>query len=57
MGFLNVAIFIMAPEQVPQDLKEVAGFVAVIGINIGTIIGGFSSLTLKNLGGSGTAAA
>ena len=44
MGFANVSLFIMSPEQVQGDKKEVAGFLVVFAINLGTILGGFLSL-------------
>lgn len=50
MGFLNVSLFILAPEKVEGEKKEIAGFLAVFFINFGTMIGGFSSLGLKDLG-------
>lgn len=49
LGFLVVALFIMIPEQFGSEKKELAGFVAVIGNNFGTMGGAFLALTLKNL--------
>lgn len=50
MGFLNVSLFILSPEKVEGEKKEIAGFLAVFFINFGTMIGGFASLGLKDLG-------
>ena len=50
IGFGNVAFFFMVPEQVDKSRKEIAGFLTVIGINIGNLIGGLLALPLKNLG-------
>jgi len=49
MGVINVGLFILTPEQVSADKKEVAGFIAVFAINLGTIIGAFSILPLKKI--------
>jgi hypothetical protein len=49
-GFLNVSLFIMSPEQVTKDKKEIAGFLSSFWINLGTMLGAFLSLSLKNLG-------
>jgi len=48
-GFLNVALFIMGPEQVQGNKKEVAGFLSVFAINFGSMIGGFLALLFKNI--------
>ena len=50
MGFVNVALFIMGPETVKGDKKEVAGFLSVFGMNFGLMAGSFLSLPLQNIG-------
>ena len=50
IGFGNVAFFFMVPEQVDKPRKEIAGFLTVIGINLGNLVGGFLALPLQNLG-------
>jgi len=49
MGVINVGLFILTPEQVTEDKKEIAGFIAVFAINLGTIIGAFSIVPLKEI--------
>ena len=49
MGFLNVSLFTMAPENVQGCKKEVAGFLATFGTNLGCMVGVFSSLGLSRL--------
>ena len=46
LGYSNVALFIMGPEQVGDEFKEIAGFLNVFALNLGSMIGGFSSLLL-----------
>ncbi len=48
-GFLNVSLFILGPEQVEGNKKEVAGFLAVFAINFGQMIGGFLALPFKKI--------
>ena len=48
-GFLNVSLFILGPEQVKGDKKEVVGFLGVFALNIGSMIGAFSALLFKKL--------
>jgi len=50
LGFGNVALYYMIPEQVEKQRKEIAGFLTCIAINIGSMIGGFLALPLENIG-------
>jgi len=50
IGFGNVAFFFMIPEQVDKPRKEIAGFLTVIGINIGNLAGTLLALPLQNIG-------
>jgi len=52
MGFTNVGIFILGPEGVSSEKKEVAGFISVFALNTGSVIGGFLSLALTGTGES-----
>ncbi len=47
IGFGNVALFFMIPEQVEKNLKEVAGFMAVIQWNVGNLLGRFFALPFQ----------
>ena len=50
MGFVVVAGFILAPEaEILPNKKEIAGFLSVFAINIGTMLGGFVCLFFKDL--------
>jgi len=50
LGIVNVALFILGPEQVKPEQKEVAGFLSVLGINVGLIFGALLALPFRNLG-------
>ena len=49
-GFVMVAGFILVPEnEKSPENREVAGFLSVFAINIGTMIGGLLCLFFRNL--------
>ncbi len=50
LGIVNVALFILGPEQVKPEQKEVAGFLSVLGINVGLILGAILALPFRNIG-------
>ncbi len=49
-GLVNVAVFILGPETVPQEKKDIAGFVMVFATNVGAIGGDISALILQLFG-------
>jgi len=51
MGVINVGTFILSAELVSEERKELSGFVTVIGVNIGSTIGGLLSLLLTGHAG------
>jgi len=51
MGVVNVGTFILSAELVSEERKELSGFVTVIGVNVGSTIGGLLSLLLTGSAG------
>ena len=49
MGLVMVSLFILAPEEVSKDKKEISGFLAVIACNVGSLAGGFLALPFAHL--------
>jgi len=47
MGILNVGLFVLTPEPVSKENKELAGFLAVFGLNFGTLLGDMVALVFK----------
>jgi len=47
MGLLNVGLFVLAPEPVSKENKELAGFLAVFGLNFGTLLGDLIALVFE----------
>jgi len=43
-GFVTCALFILAPEQIETEKKEVSGFVNVFGLTAGIVLGTFTAL-------------
>lgn len=50
LGFVNVALFIMGPEKVKPEKKEIVGFLSVFGVNVGLILGATVAFSLRNIG-------
>jgi len=50
MGFVNVGLFILGPEKVKPHNKEIAGFLSVLGANVGLILGAVLALPFRNVG-------
>lgn len=48
-GFVTCALFILAPEQIEPEKKEVSGFVNVFGLTAGIVTGTFTALPFANL--------
>jgi len=48
-GFATSALFIMGPEGVTQNKKEVAGFVMMFSLQLGIVFGTFLALAFQNL--------
>lgn len=51
LGVINVGIFILSAELVPDDKKELSGFVSVMAVNFGSLFGGLASLALTGHAG------
>jgi len=48
-GFVTCALFILAPEKIEPEKKEVSGFVNVFGLTAGIVIGTFTALPFAHL--------
>jgi len=49
-GFATSALFILAPEQVSSEKREIAGFVMMFSLQFGITFGSFLALSFQNLG-------
>jgi hypothetical protein len=48
-GFITCSLFIIGPEMVAPEQREISGFLSVLGVNTGVLTGTFTALPFKNL--------